>query len=344
MGRGVLYPHQQRAIVRLDRLAPCDELSPYVEFYWHVRWDTAEPYETKVLSHPNVHLVFEEPVPMVYGVDRDLFTRVLRGRGQVLGVKFRPGFFRAFARRPVIDLADRRIAAAEFFGPDVEKVNQAVLTETTPDLAPNTGPRAADTPPATGSPRTGGTAHATGPTENGKAPSGPSRTADTITDEPNPADKADAPAGTRAMVRHVEEFLVPLLPAAPDPAAEEVAAMVGRIVADPALFRVGDAAAMLNVSTRTLQRLFAEYVGASPKWVLRRARLQEAAARADQGADIDWARLADDLGYYDQAHLTRDFTAVVGTSPARYARSRSTAPPKPPTASPAAPPVTPSHT
>lgn len=95
--------------------------------------------------------------------------------------------------------------------------------------------------------------------------------------------------------------------------------MVDVLVADPALYRVDQAAEALHVSVRTLQRLFAEYVGASPKWVLRRARLHEAAARADRGADVDWATLAGDLGYSDQAHLTRDFTASVGVSPARYA-------------------------
>jgi AraC-like DNA-binding protein len=97
--------------------------------------------------------------------------------------------------------------------------------------------------------------------------------------------------------------------------------MVERMTAEPTGFRVDQAAAALHLSTRTLQRLFAEYVGVSPKWVLRRARLQEAATRADQGDVIDWARLAADLGYADQAHLTRDFTATVGLPPARYSRS-----------------------
>jgi AraC-like DNA-binding protein len=76
---------------------------------------------------------------------------------------------------------------------------------------------------------------------------------------------------------------------------------------------------------RRLQRLFAEYVGAPPKYVLRRARLHEAAARADDaasGAGVDWAALAADLGYSDQAHLTRDFTAAVGAPPGRYAGGR----------------------
>jgi len=59
----------------------------------------------------------------------------------------------------------------------------------------------------------------------------------------------------------------------------------------------------------------------SPKWVMRRARLHEAALRveADGPASVDWATLAADLGYADQAHLTRDFTATLGLPPSRYA-------------------------
>ena len=51
---------------------------------------------------------------------------------------------------------------------------------------------------------------------------------------------------------------------------------------------------------------------------LRRARLLEAALAAEQGP-VDWAALAADLGYSDQAHLTRDFTRTIGEPPARYA-------------------------
>jgi AraC-like DNA-binding protein len=55
--------------------------------------------------------------------------------------------------------------------------------------------------------------------------------------------------------------------------------------------------------------------------VILRYRLQEAADRAASGADTDWAELAADLGFADQAHFTRDFTTAIGTSPARYART-----------------------
>lgn len=73
------------------------------------------------------------------------------------------------------------------------------------------------------------------------------------------------------------------------------------------------------IPVRRLQRLFAEYAGVSPKWVMRRARLHEAAERAGRGAHVDWAALSADLGYADQAHLTWDFTATIGVPPARYA-------------------------
>lgn len=116
----------------------------------------------------------------------------------------------------------------------------------------------------------------------------------------------------------VDAFLRPRLPA-PDPVAGEVAAMVERITASPDLCRVGDLAREFGLPVRRLQRLFAEYVGASPKWVLRRARLHEAAERAAASGALDLAGLAAELGYADQAHLTRDFTAAVGVSPARYA-------------------------
>jgi AraC-like DNA-binding protein len=120
------------------------------------------------------------------------------------------------------------------------------------------------------------------------------------------------------MIKCAEELLCNKRPDR-DPLAEQVAAMTSRIIADPELRRVDLLSAAFGMPVRRLQRLFAEYVGVSPKWVMRRARLHEAAERADSGSHVDWAQLAADLGYADQAHLTRDFTATIGVPPARYA-------------------------
>ncbi len=87
----------------------------------------------------------------------------------------------------------------------------------------------------------------------------------------------------------------------------------------PALFRVEDLAGQLPLSQRTLQRLFRRYVGVGPKWVIKRYRLHEAAERLAGDRPPDLARLAQELGYFDQAHFIKDFKAIVGRPPAEYA-------------------------
>jgi AraC-like DNA-binding protein len=83
--------------------------------------------------------------------------------------------------------------------------------------------------------------------------------------------------------------------------------------------RVTDVAAEHGVSARTLQRLFRRHVGVSPKWVLQRYRLHEAAERMASGEATDLAALALDLGYADQAHFGNDFRRYVGVPPTAYA-------------------------
>ena len=117
----------------------------------------------------------------------------------------------------------------------------------------------------------------------------------------------------------LEDAVLAVLPAEPDPAVDEAARAVALLSADRSLTRVADLADGMGLSVRSLQRLFAEYVGLGPAWVIRRFRLHEAAAQATAGGEVDWARLATELGYYDQAHLVREFTATIGTPPARYA-------------------------
>ncbi|WP_434587328.1 AraC family transcriptional regulator [Streptomyces sp. A5-4] len=106
----------------------------------------------------------------------------------------------------------------------------------------------------------------------------------------------------------------------PLPMTEPVNSVVDLIVADTSLSRVTDLAERLGITTRKLQRLFADHIGLGPKWVINRSRIHEAAEAATRRASIDWADLAAELGYSDQAHLVRDFTATVGTSPDRYTR------------------------
>ncbi len=130
-----------------------------------------------------------------------------------------------------------------------------------------------------------------------------------VQDRSNPADR----------VQDLAAFLVEGWPE-PDPTALRLAEVVGTVARDRLITRVGQVAELAELSVRSLQRTFAEYVGAGPKWVIQRCRLHEVAARIAAAEAIDWAELAIELGFTDQAHLTRAFTATVGTSPAAYAR------------------------
>ncbi len=109
------------------------------------------------------------------------------------------------------------------------------------------------------------------------------------------------------------------------PVAGETIDLVGRIVeraaTDREVTRVAHLVEAFDIAPRRLQRLFDEYVGVRPKWVIQRYRLHEAAERIAASPDHDWAQLALELGYADQAHFVRDFRRLVGSTPAAYARS-----------------------
>lgn len=126
-----------------------------------------------------------------------------------------------------------------------------------------------------------------------------------------------------ARVHALDACLLALEPR-PDPQATLAMELVDRVRTDRSVRRTGQLARDAGLSPRTLQRLFAAYVGVGPKWVILRYRIHEALERAESDPAVEWARLAADLGYSDQAHLVRDFTATVGVPPTAFA------PPPPP--------------
>lgn len=250
--RGIL---NARAADGLRRYWPSDDLAPFVEHYWIVRWNVSAPVTAETLPHPSVHMVLGHGPSEVVGVMRGRFTTTLEGAGRVLGTKFRPGAFRALIDRPVSSLSDRRWPLREVFGTRADGFDTAALAEE---------------------------------------------------------------EDTRA-VAVIESFLRSLQPAA-DAQMELAGRIAARIAEDRQITRVEQIADELGMSARQLQRLFREYVGATPKWVIQRYRLIEAAEQLSAGA-AGLTRLAHDLGYADQAHFIRDFKRIVGRPPADYART-----------------------
>jgi AraC-like DNA-binding protein len=255
--KGLLNPRGSNRPFRLRRYFASHAAKVFVEHYWIVNWDlrAGGPRVQEDLPHPSVHLVFEPGGASIYGVMRGKFSRQLADRGQVVGVKFRPGAFYPLLGAPVSSITDRVLPASQVFGAAVDEL-QACILELSDD------------------------AH---------------------------------------MVALVEQFLRGRLPA-PDPVAIGVARLVSRLVSEPRDLRVDELADRLGTSPRALQRLFSRYVGVSPKWVIKRARLFEAADRLGSPTAHDWSRLAQELGYFDQSHFIHDFKSVIGHTPDAYAR------------------------
>jgi AraC-like DNA-binding protein len=298
--RGIVHPARLFARVRFRRREPASALRPYLEHYWLIDWDLDEPYASHVVPHPSVNVVFQnlgdqEFFAEVAGPRHELFTQRLHGRGHVCGVQFRPGGFRPFSPA---------------FPASVWSGRQVPLSEAVP-----------------------------------------------VTQED--IDAVLGPDGEDDRVAALDAYLSRALTPAGEPHLRHATLameLVDRVRQDRTMRRVDRLAAAGGLSVRSLQRLFAEYVGVSPKWVVLRYRIHEALERAegagasdagnpgagtgagdavdpgdavdaaavgdpgDAAAAVDWSALAHELGYSDQAHLVRDFTATVGVSPTLYGR------------------------
>ena len=131
------------------------------------------------------------------------------------------------------------------------------------------------------------------------------------------ADPALTASGT-AWADAAEAGLAALADDRPDPRYDLVLDVVADMLGDRSLLTVAEVSERHAVTVRTLQRLFTHYIGAGPKWVLSRYRMHDAVAELDAGWDGTLTDLAVRYGWSDQAHFTRDFTALVGVTPRQY--------------------------
>jgi AraC-like DNA-binding protein len=79
-------------------------------------------------------------------------------------------------------------------------------------------------------------------------------------------------------------------------------------------------AGCVNLSQRRFIEVFTAEVGLTPKLFARVQRFQRAAAQSRNLTRVDWAELAVDCGYFDQAHLIGDFVEFAGLTPAEFWR------------------------
>ncbi|MBZ2188999.1 AraC family transcriptional regulator [Alcanivorax sp. JB21] len=115
----------------------------------------------------------------------------------------------------------------------------------------------------------------------------------------------------------LESALLQQLIASPHPAVTEA---VARLSLNPAQ-RISPLANELGLGQRRFQQIFTETVGVPPKVFARIQRFSNLLYRTTNLQEADWSLLALDNGYYDQAHLIREFRALSGMTPEAYLRS-----------------------
>jgi len=220
-----------------------------------IRWDLRglSPYKAQAVSHPSVQLGLQEGRSRVHGVVKGRSSYWLRNTGEIFAIKFRPGAFYPFLKRPLSTITNRSIPITQIFGEDTKELERSVLG----------------------------------------LEFGPSR------------------------ARVAEEFLRHRLPE-----RDENALFAGEIIEEICLNRdivsVDRVVERFGLNKRRLQRMFNTYIGVTPKWVIKLYRLHECVERLNSDEKVDFAELAQDAGYFDQAHFVKDFKSVVGHTPGGY--------------------------
>jgi AraC-like DNA-binding protein len=98
----------------------------------------------------------------------------------------------------------------------------------------------------------------------------------------------------------------------------EVEFAVRVIERGPGIATVREVARRTGLSERRFSQIFREQVGLSPKTWCRVQRFQRAVHQLYAGADLNWAELALDCGYYDQSHFANEFRAFSGIDATTY--------------------------
>ena len=81
--------------------------------------------------------------------------------------------------------------------------------------------------------------------------------------------------------------------------------------------KISEVAEAVNLSTRQLERLFRKSSGLTPKQFSRVCRFRATSINLIE-TDMNWANRAAEMGFTDQAHLTRELSSLTGRSPKSF--------------------------
>lgn len=130
---------------------------------------------------------------------------------------------------------------------------------------------------------------------------------------------ADSHGDHAAELALIEAHMTRLLEGPARPGEAAILAIHAALV-DPDTLTVGDIAAQVGMTVRSLERLSRRAFGFPPKLMLRRQRFLRSLARFMMDPSRKWLGTLD-CHYHDQSHFVRDFRRFMGMSPSEYARA-----------------------
>jgi AraC-like DNA-binding protein len=136
-------------------------------------------------------------------------------------------------------------------------------------------------------------------------------------------------ASAAETLRALEGELRSRLAEAPPRGLDVVQHIGGRLEASYGAVPVGALIGAAGMSGNRLATQFKSHVGVTPKRVARIYRFARVILSVDALRPVDWSELAHTAGYFDQAHLSKEFKDFTGHTPTDYLALRRRFPAEP---------------
>jgi len=117
-----------------------------------------------------------------------------------------------------------------------------------------------------------------------------------------------------ALMNNIEEFLKDNILIAE---LDKRVLVAHHLITNENRYKVDDISSILNVTPTTLRNLFNQYVGISPKDLIKIHRIKKA-LNYQLTCEESLTQMAYHLNYFDQAHFCKDFKDSIGISPKQY--------------------------
>ena len=117
----------------------------------------------------------------------------------------------------------------------------------------------------------------------------------------------------------VESFLLSYITSGRTP-NEMLLNILEHIKKEHGIMSAGEISRLFNISTRSLERKFRDYIGISPKEFLQITRLNHALQLIQNKQSFSLTRISYLSGYYDQSHFIKDIEKICGFPPGAMKR------------------------